>query len=167
MIKRVILAVTLAVLSIGVGTVSASANAPGNYAQPNTAFQCGRDAVGSGADVKGYVDVHYNHGSNHSDQAYGSYITIQEYNSLHVDSTMYLDTDIRTVESGTWHWVDTSSFSGVGNHGWLFGYTAPRSQAGGYARWALTYYKKVSGTLVATTCHIPSGTNWFALFGAP
>jgi hypothetical protein len=161
---RIILAVLLAVAAaLAISQAPASANAAGNLAQPNVAFRCGIDSIGTGQDVKGYVDVHYNHGADHSDQAYGSYITIQS-RSGYVDDVMYLDTDIRTVESATWHYVDTSIVNGVGSHGWIFTYTAPRSPKGGYARWALTYYTDQGRT--PHTCHIPSG-NWAALYGAP
>ncbi len=163
-VLRIALA-ALAVLCLALvgSTAPAQANPAGNLSQPQTYFTCGADSIGSGADVKGYVDVHYNHGSDHSDQAYGSYITITS-RSYYVDTVMYLDTDIRTVENATWRYVDTSIINGIGSHGWIFTYAAPRSLKGGYARWALTYYTDQGRT--PHTCHIPSG-NWAALFGAP
>jgi hypothetical protein len=153
---RVFLTAVLAVLAaLVIGQAPASANAAGNYAQPNVSFSCDAPITGA-TELAGYIDVHFTHFSDHSEQPYGTYVTFT-YVSGYLTGLGHIDTDARKSTESTWHHVDTSYFDlkyGPWTNGWLFDYSAPRSAVDA-VRWSITY-EMTDGTF--HTCHVPS--NW-------
>lgn len=162
MLKRIILAAAVVMsLLFGVGISPAAANPAGNIAQPNTSFSC--SSLGYTL-IQGVIDVHYNHGADHSDDPYGTYWTIT-YIGGYATGNINLDTDIRYVGSSTWHYAGAQYSHNLGADGDLFDYDIARTPSGGYARWAMAI-ERTDGTWVG--CQVaPHGWNTGEQYGAP
>lgn len=159
------LAFFCALMTMVVGVMMATpahANPAGNYAQPWTWFSCGGMAI----EVQGNLAIHYNHGSDHSDDPYGTYWNITFMNS-NTTGAFEIDTDVRYSGQTTWHFVGSQFGNGQTQPtgGDLFDYDAARTANGGYVRWAMQWVMD-DGSIGNCTI-APHGWSTGEQYGAP